>query len=452
MAPFLPSTLASLTIRDWQFPAHLKRLERACLRLVTDPSYNRLIVELPLRHGKSHYCSWVFPAWFLLLHPDAQVILATYQATFAGEWANKVLGTVRDYGPQLTGVDLGDIRRRDHFTLSRPYKGQLRTASPSGGVAGKGADLIVADDLVRDMKEVSNPARRHSLDTWCNGELLARLEPAGKVLVVMSRRHPDDQSGRFLSQNPELPPGQRWHVVRMPAIDEAGNALWPERYSLDRLLAIKRRFELAGMSYLWDSLYQQEPKGDATLVEWPEEWFDGVLYDELPPDLPVRLQILALDPSKGSNAKRGDYASFSDIILDRAGVLWVVPHLARWPTSTIEDHAVGLMERTRYDGVVVEANGFQAVLAQNIRDKARAKGIWAPVHLHENSENKVVRIRLDVGPLLAQKRVRIKGGLVSSRLAVNQLKEFPTAAHDDFPDSVSLGTKLINYILTGTWT
>lgn len=191
----LPSTVGAKCVRGFRFPAHLQALQAAVLRLTDDPDCNRLVVEMPLRHGKSYYCSHLFPACYLLTRPSRQVIIATYAKDFSGEWSRKVQGTIRDYGARLTGVTLGRVHRQDHTTFANLMKGGaeggcLRTASPGSGIAGKGADLIVIDDLVKDMAEAANPARRARLTTWVNSELLARLEPEGKVLAVMSRRHP----------------------------------------------------------------------------------------------------------------------------------------------------------------------------------------------------------------------------------------------------------------------
>jgi hypothetical protein len=411
---FLPSTLGERTVRGWRLPPHLAALESFCMRLIDDPAVNRGVVALPLRHGKSWYCSHVLPAWYLLTRPHAKVILAGYEKGFVNEWAVKVRETIRRYGERLAGVRLGSIQRQDHFTLAA-HGGELRTASPGSGVAGKGADLIIPDDLVKDMTEAANPARRHSLTTWVNAELLARLEPGGKVLAVMSRRHPDDQLGRWLAQNPELPPDERWHELSMPALryGEGGtaNALWPERYGVERLLKIKRRYELDGQSYLWDSLYQQDPRGDSTLIEWPETyWSDParpggwhIGYDELPPGLRLRWRVLSLDPSKGSNSKTGDYSAWSDARVDTKATLWVEPHLRLMPTEAVEDYTVELLARNRYDALVVECNGFQELIAENIVKKCRSKGVRCPMHKKSSTENKEVRIRLGLGPLFAQR-------------------------------------------------
>lgn len=438
-----------MTDRSWLYPLHLQRLEAACLRLVTDPNYNRLIVEMPVRHGKSEFCSKLFPAWFLMLFPERNCILATHGADFSAEFGYKIRSLIRDYGPRLTGVRLDpDFRSRDHFRLAPPHTGQLRTASPGSSIAGRGAHLLIGDDLVKDQQEAASPARRESLWRWFQGEALTRLEPGGKVLLVMSRRHPDDLTGRCLAMNPDLPPDQQWHTIRFPALSETGEALWPERYSVERLEQIRMGMELAGTSYLWECLYQQNPTGDSTLTEWPADLFDGIVSD---PDVSSarHLRILAIDPSKGSNARRGDYQALSDITLDPHGHLWVIPTLLRCTTDALEDTVLRMCHQTRYDGVIIEGNGFQEIIATNILKKSETDGILIPLHVKTSTENKVVRIRLALTPLLTQRRIHLLGYGNHVTLALGQLREFPSAAHDDFPDSLSLGTDLINSILYG---
>lgn len=453
MRRLLPSDVGRLCMRNWRFPRHLQRLEAECLRLLDDPECNRLLVSQPMRHGKSFYAVWAFVVAYLLSRPSHQVIIATYGKSFSGEWSRKIQNTIRDYGRRLTGVTLGRTKREDFadFAVANGDGGggTLRTASPGTAIAGKGAHLIVADDLVRDMKEAASPSRRNALTTWVNSELLSRLEPGGKVLSIMSRRHPDDQLGRWLAQNPELPPHEQWHQLTMPAIDGEGNALWPERFPLSKLLDIKRRYELDGQSYLWSCLYQQDPRGDNSLIEWPESYFAGIEYDELPPDLPRRFRLLSLDPSKGAGDRTGDYSAWCDALVDgtaRMG-LWVEPHLHVLSTEAVEDYTVGLLARNHYDALVVECNGFQELIADNVVRKCQAKGVRCPLYKRTSTENKEVRIRLGLGPPLAQGRMRLCSRSPSCRLALNQLREFPSASHDDFPDAADLCLGLLDYLL-----
>lgn len=457
MPRLLPSTVGKLTARWWRFPGHLRALESQVMRLVDEPDYNRLVVAIPVRHGKSSFCSWAFPAWYLLTHPNRKIILASYEKKHANEWAVKVRNTIAAYGSRLTGVTLGDVQTQEFFTLAPPYSGELRTASPGSGVAGKGADLIIPDDLIKDAREAANPARRHAMMTWVNSELLTRLEPAGKVLAVMSRRHVDDQLGRWVAQNAELEPADRWHDFTLPALAHEGDplgrrpgeALWPERFSVERLLRIKRRYEVDNQSWLFESLYQQDPRGDSTLIEWPDSYFAGIGYDDLPPGLPVRFRLLALDPSKGSDSKTGDYSAWADVTVDSRMGLWCYPHLQVIPAEAVEDYTVELLARNHYHALVVECNGFQELIADNVIRKCRARGVACPMHKRTSTENKQVRIRLGLGPMLAQGRVRLCARSPSYRLALSQLREFPTAAHDDWPDSLTLALDLLGYLLSG---
>ena len=91
---------------------------------------------------------------------------------------------------------------------------------------------------------------RSSLLNWWMGDALRRLEPNGKVSLIMSRKHPQDIVGLMLGMNAQLPPSKRWHQVLFKAIGDDGAALWPERYPLNELLSIKRELELSNKSAL----------------------------------------------------------------------------------------------------------------------------------------------------------------------------------------------------------
>jgi len=265
----------------------------------------------------------------------------------------------------------------------------------------------------------------------------------------MSRRHPDDLSGAQQALNDDLPANDKWHVIKIPAINEQGEALWPERYPLSKLNDIKQGYEVAGQSYLWESLYQQNPTADSLSLEWPDVYFTSILCDELPPEQTVRLRVLSVDPSKGSNAKTGDYCGIADTRLCHDRHIFIDPTLKRMPSAHIESTVVEMLRRQRYDGVVIESNGFQDIIARNILSMCHREGIHCPMFTVTSTSDKVVRIRLGLTPLLHQKRLHIWSGSTSSRLAVSQLREFPSGAHDDFPDSLNMAIDLIDQLLTG---
>lgn len=417
------------------------------MRLMTDPTFNRLVVELPVRHGKSTMCSYLLPAWFSMMFPDRSTILATHTAELSDEFGHRVRQCVADYGRRIAGVTLDPaFKARDHFVTHAG--GHFRTSSPGSSVAGKGAHLLIGDDLVKDAASAASPGCRRKLATWFNSEAMTRLEPGGKVVLVMSRRHPDDLTGSLLSTNAELPPQDRWHRIRMQAVGDDGAALWPDRWPLSKLNDIKAGFEVAGQSYLWECLYQQNPVGDSTMLEWPEEYFTNLLCpsDAWNPGKKL-MHILAVDPSKGSKDDTGDYTGLADVIVDAAKHLWVFPRLVRLTTSDVEDHVVAMCKATRYDGVLIESNGHGQTICDNVIVKAKAEGVAVPLHRHPSKIDKVVRIRMGLTPLLQQKRIHVDARSPQARLFVSQMREFPTAAHDDGPDSLNLALELINHLL-----
>lgn len=184
-------------------------------------------------------------------------------------------------------------------------------------------------------------------------------------------------------------------------------------------------------------------------AEWPENYMPS-LYDELP-DQRYRFKVLALDPSKGKNAKTGDFSAMGLILVDPQMHLWVDDcWLKVVPVDQVEDQAVAMLEAHQdLNAFIVECNGFQERVAANILRKAQAKGLQAPVYQHVNTENKQVRIRMALTPLLSQHRIHLRN-TPANRLGLTQLREFPIAqAHDDFPDMLTLGTSVINHLLSG---
>lgn len=413
-----------------------------------DPLFNRLVVELPVRHGKSEYCSHNLIAWHLMVHPEQSVILGTGDRRLGDIFSSKVRNTLLDAGPSLTGTHLTSSHPRlDHFETTEGGHFHLRT--PGSSTAGIGGHLLVGDDLVASQEEAASPTQRDKLHRWFLSEFLTRGTPDAKCVLVMSRRHPDDLTGRLIESNPTLPPHLQWHRLTMQAIDQQGKALWEEMRPLSFLEGVRQEFEESGTSYLWQCLYQQNPTADNLSLEWPDSYLQGILYDELPPSLKPFCHILALDPSKGKNSATGDYSAFMDMLLTQDGTLWVEPLLKRMPTDQVEDTAVELLERTRYDAFAHEINGFQELLADNIVRKCERKGVHCPLRKLESTTDKVVRIRMDLTPLLARKRIRVFAHTRYSNLLIQQLREFPTGLHDDGPDSLSMGTRVINQLLQG---
>jgi len=142
-------------------------------------------------------------------------------------------------------------------------RGGMVTAGAGGAITGKGADLLILDDLLKNEKEAASKDKREAVWDWLKATVWTRLEPDGVVVYITTRWNEDDPAGRFLKAMADDPDAEQWEVISLPALAlegdllgrQPGEALWPERYSAATLEGIKRFLG----SYFWAALYQQSP-------------------------------------------------------------------------------------------------------------------------------------------------------------------------------------------------
>jgi len=240
----------------------------------------RIVVSLPPRHGKSELISNWTPTWFLDQYPDRRVILGSYEATFASKWGAKVRDNINSF-PEVRVKLKGDSKAKANFVTTEG--GEMVTAGVGGPMTGRGADLIIIDDPVKNWEEAQSEIIRAKHQDWFKSVARTRLEPGGSIIVLMTRWHEDDLAGYLLSGGLDDDANKhlrtQWADLRIPAIAEqddllgraTGEALCPERYDLTALQEI--RVDLGEM--IWGSMYQQVPmaeSGNMVKKEWLR-WF-----------------------------------------------------------------------------------------------------------------------------------------------------------------------------------
>jgi len=247
---------------------------------------------MPPRHGKSDLCSQYFPAWYLGRHPKHRVILASYEAAFAASWGEKTRDIVSEFGPEVFGMDL--IRRKSAMGNWRVRDGGgMLCTGVSGGFTGRGADLLIIDDPVKNADEALSETFRQRHWDWYASTARTRLEPGGVVMLIMTRWNQDDLAGRVLARAKADPRAEQWDELRLPAIAEptieipdalgrsTGTALWPWRYDRDALLAIKA----STTEHWWNALFQQRPSPPGGTIA-KGIWFP--IVRAIPAGVPVR--------------------------------------------------------------------------------------------------------------------------------------------------------------------
>ena len=234
-------------------PHHLLLIRE--LEAVAAGTTDRLMVLMPPGSAKSTYASLVFPPWFLHRHPRAQVIAASHTAGLAVGFGRGVRGLIQEHQARL-GVSVDPGSRAAH-RFGTAGGGAYYGVGMRGPVTGRRADLIVVDDPVKGQLEADSPRVRDAVWDWYRSDLVTRLRPGGRVVLVMTRWHPDDLGGRLLEA------GEPWRVVRLPALAEPGDllgrapgeALWPD---WEDAAALERKRLILG-DRAFAALFQQSP-------------------------------------------------------------------------------------------------------------------------------------------------------------------------------------------------
>lgn len=329
-------------------PTHLAPLVNELREIPRIPK--RLIVSVPPRHSKSETLLH-FIALVLRRHPHLRVAYCSYAQTFSETQAIKAHRYAR-----AAGVRANDrmANRKDWQTTEG---GGVFATGVGGEFTGRGADLLVIDDPISNREQADSPTHREKVWRWYEDVAETRLEPNASVVLLMTRWHEDDLTGRLIKNRPG-----EFKVIRLPALADGldalgrraapdplgraeGEALWPERYARAALEKIKR-----DKPYTFASLYQGLPRPrDSQLFG------DPTFYQELPPAFRT---VIGLDLAYSKKRRANHSAAVVYAVHDTE---WFVRYVDRW-----QDDINGTLKRldtlkATYPGAqfAVEGNGPQ---------------------------------------------------------------------------------------------
>jgi hypothetical protein len=256
---------------SYESARHLDLLIEA-LERVEAGKLHRLAVFMPPRHGKSTTISQLFPIWAFGRRPGLEVIQTRYSddiAAFHSRHARRFFASER-YSRVFPGVakiaDEQELARESVHEWSTLHGGKYRAVGITSGLSGRGADLIIIDDPIKNREEANSSGVRQKILQEFRSTLYTRLSPGGAIVLVQTRWHPNDLAGTLLKEMEAG--GERWTVLSMPALDQQGNALWPERWPAERLAQTKKAIGSAEFA----ALYQQNPQL-AQGGMFKREWF-----------------------------------------------------------------------------------------------------------------------------------------------------------------------------------
>lgn len=426
---------------------HLMKIAEALTKVVTGETKN-LIINLPPRYGKTELAVKMFVAWVLANNPGAKFIHISYadklaldnsaeiRALVQSEWFQDLFPTtVRSdsnakekwfttagggvyataAGGQITGFGAGS-------TSPRRFTG---TGSPCDGFSG----AIIIDDPLKPDDALSEPRRNHINERFNNTIQSRRNSRDTPVIVIMQRLHEEDMSGYLINGGSSL----EWEVLKLPALDENENPLWPFKHTKEELLAIKR-----ASPHVFSSQYQQEPTplgGD--LIKG--SWFPR--YRALPR---MKWRAIYVDTAQ-KTAERNDYTVFTCAGLGEDGNLYILDVLrGKWEAPALLTNAADFwMKHAQVKGLgklrkmMIEDKSAGTGLIQQLRTGTTPK---PPVVGVQRGKDKLTRL-MDVQTYIAVGRVYLpEAGSVawlSDFIAECELfRADDTHKHDDQVDTL----------------
>ncbi len=411
---------------------HHAKMAKAFER-VANGECKRLIINMPPRHTKSEFASYLLPAWFLGKFPNKKVIQCSNTAELAVGFGRKVRNLVDSeaYKDLFHNLELrADSKAAGRWNTSK--NGDYFAIGVGGTVTGKGADILIIDDPHSEQEAAlaaSNPDVFDKVYEWYTSGPRQRLQPGGSIVIVMTRWAQRDLTGQVMKAAAARG-GEQWEVIEFPAIMPSGKPLWPEFWTLGELTALRE--ELPNSK--WQAQYQQNPVGNESAIvkrDW-WQWWDK----EEPPRCEYILQTWDTAFEKNN---RADYS---------AGTTWGIfkneednntSHIILLNTykkrvEWVELKRDVLAEYNEYepDGLLVEKKASGAPLIYELR----AMGIPVQEYTPSKGQDKISRLN-SVSDIIASGKVWVPRTRWAEEL-VDEIAAFPSGEHDDLVDATTL--------------
>ena len=388
----------------------------------------RLIINMPPRHTKSEFASYLLPAWMIGKNPKLKIIQATHTADLAIDFGRKTKNLVDESKYR----ELFDTRLQEDSQAAGKWKteqgGEYFAAGVGGAITGRGADLLIIDDPHKEQDVRADGKAFDKAMNWYTAGPRQRLQPGGAIVIVMTRWSTKDVTGQLLKAQSEEGSDQ-WEVVELPAILPNGKPVWPEFWKKEELLKTKASIPVSN----WLAQYMQQPTAEEGAI-LKREWWRTYTGDDIP-QLHHVIQSYDTAFLKKETAdysaittwaifNRGDERSDEIILLDAKRVRCDFPELKKMA-----------LDEYRYwdpDCVLIEAKASGTPLTHELR----RMGIPVTSYTPSRGQDKIARMN-SVAPIFESGMVWAPEHDFADEV-IEEMASFPFGDYDDYCDSATM--------------
>ena len=255
--------------------SHHKRIADKFNKLASG-EIKRLIINMPPRHTKSEFGSYLLPAWMVGKNPKLKIIQSTNTTELSVRFGRKAKALIDS--PEYQKVFKTKLREDSQAAgkWETAQGGEYYAAGVGSAITGRGADLLIIDDPHSEQDAMNAQALDRTYEWYTSGPR-QRLQPGGSIIVIMTRWNEKDLTGRLLSAQKEVKADQ-WEIVEFPAIMPSGEPVWPEYWKKEDLESVKASIPLSK----WNAQYMQNPTSEEGALikrEWWRKWKNDWIPD-----------------------------------------------------------------------------------------------------------------------------------------------------------------------------
>jgi len=413
--------------------SHHKRVAKEFEKLATDRG-SRIIINMPPRHTKSEFASYLLPAWLIGKNPALKIIQTTHTAELAVRFGRKVrnLMEMSEYQEVFPDVDLkADSKAAGRWETAQG--GEYYAAGVGGAITGRGADLLIIDDPHSEQDALSETAMENAYEWYTSGPR-QRLQPGGSIVLVMTRWSMKDLTAKLIKAQATDVLSDQWDIVEFPAILPSDNILWPEFWNKDELLRVKASLSVAK----WQAQWQQNPTAEEGAII-KKEWWNIWEKEDIPP-VSYLMQSYDTAFSKKETADYSAITTWGVFQPEEGGpdnLILMDAQRGRWNFPELKEKALEEYNYWEPDMILIEAKATGTPLT----DELRNMGIPVVNYTPSKGKDKHTRMHM-VAPMFESGRVWAPEKKFADEL-IEECAAFPHGEYDDYCDSMSMA--LIRY-------